>query len=151
MLDDYPAALLMRAATSVQMAYTSVYAREHGLSVPEWRILGRLHESAPIHITALCKISLFDKAYAGRVLRELESRGLVVLRPDEEHGRRQIAELTAEGRRLVQTINPIARRNQMRILEALDDDERRALYRSLHKLIDAAQSLRPTTNAKPSS
>ncbi len=143
--DDYPAALLMRAAGTVQLAYTSVHAREHGLSVPEWRILGRLHESAPIQLAALCRVSLFDKAYAGRVLRGLEARGLVAMRIDEAHKRRQIVDITPAGRELAQIITPIARRNQMRLLEVLEPEERRALYQTLRKLLAAAERAKSST------
>ena len=136
--DDYPAALLMRAALTVQAAYTSTHAREHGLTVPEWRILGRLHESAPMQLAELCRVSMFDKAYAGRVLRQLQARGLVLMQPDASHGRRQIVDITKKGRELQRLIAPAARRNQMRLLEVLQPNERDVLYRALRKLLTAS-------------
>ena len=137
-LDDYPSALLMRVANLIQAEVTSVYARQHELSVPEWRLLARLNESAPMQLAALCRTSFFDKAYAGRVLRPLEERGLVTLKVDKAHKRRVIVDISAAGRLLARQVQPVARRSQMRLLEALEPVERTALYTTLHKLMAAA-------------
>jgi DNA-binding MarR family transcriptional regulator len=136
-LDDYPSALLMRVANLIQAEVTSGYARRHQLTVPEWRLLARLCESAPMQLATLCRTSFFDKAYAGRVLRSLEERRLVTTRIDEAHKRRVIVDITVAGRRLAQQVQPVARRHQMRLLDALEPAERRVLYRSLHKLLAA--------------
>lgn len=134
-LGEYPSALLMRAATVLQQEITAVYAREHGLTVPEWRILGRLLESAPMQLSDLCRVSHFDKAYAGRVLRALVARGLASTRPDATHGRRLIIDITAEGRRLAEAIFPVALDAQFRMLEILTPAERRATFSALRKLL----------------
>lgn len=142
-LDDYPSALLMRVANLIQAEVTSGYARQHQLTVPEWRLLARLCESAPMQLAALCRTSFFDKAYAGRVLRPLEQRGLVTMRVDQAHKRRVIVDITAAGRQLARQVQPVARRHQMRLLEALEPAERASLYTSLHKLLDAAGAAPP--------
>lgn len=134
-LDDYPSALLMRVANLIQVEVTGVYAKQHALTVPEWRLLARLCESAPMQLAALCRTSFFDKAYAGRVLRPLEQRGLVTLGADQAHKRRVIVDITAAGRQLARQVQPVARRSQMRLLGALEPVERKALYTTLHKLL----------------
>jgi DNA-binding MarR family transcriptional regulator len=142
-LDDYPSALLMRVANLIQAEVTSVYAKQHGLTVPEWRLLARLCESAPMQLAALCRTSFFDKAYAGRVLRPLEKRGLVTMTVDETHKRRVIVDITTAGRLLARQVQPVARRNQMRLLDVLEPAERTALYKTLHKLL-AATAVMPS-------
>lgn len=128
----------MRVANLIQTEVTSVYAKQYRLTVPEWRLLARLCESAPMQLAALCRTSFFDKAYAGRVLRPLEQRGLVTMKGDEAHKRRVIVDITAAGRQLAQQVRPVARRNQMRLLKVLDPAERQVLYTTLHKLLAAA-------------
>ncbi len=142
-LGDYPAAILMRVATVVQQEITTSYAKAHGLTVPEWRILARLTESAPMQFSQLCAMSFFDKAYAGRVLRGLQERGLATCSTDEAHKRRVVVDITAEGRALTRAIFPVARRHQMKLLSALDADERGALYGALHKLLAAVDRQAP--------
>lgn len=134
-LAEYPSALLMRAATVVQQEITAVYAREHGLTVPEWRILGRLYESAPMQLSDLCRLSHFDKAYAGRILRGLQQRNLAVSRPDAAHGRRVIIDITPAGRALAAQVFPRAIDAQMRMLDTLTATERRAAFNALRKLL----------------
>ena len=66
-LAEYPSSLLLRVANVVHQEGTAVYARKHGLALPEWRILARLRESAPMRLATLCRVSHFDKAQATRV------------------------------------------------------------------------------------
>jgi hypothetical protein len=47
------------------------------------------------------------------------------------------------GRKLARKVQPVARRHQMRLLDALEPAERSALYTSLHKLLAAAAPERP--------
>ncbi|MGA0569583.1 MarR family winged helix-turn-helix transcriptional regulator [Variovorax sp. VNK109] len=136
-LEDYPTALLMRVANHLQAEITGVNAKLHELSVPEYRILSRLYVSAPMQLSALCRTSFFDKAYAGRILRALEARGLALTSVDEAHKRRQIVDITPAGRELARRIAPLARRSQARLLEVLSTDERVALYGALKKLLNA--------------
>ena len=142
-LEDYPSALLMRVANRIQADVTSVYARQHELSVPEWRLLARLHESAPMQLTALCRTSYFDKAYAGRILRDLEARGLAHTQADAAHRRRLIVDITPEGRALARKVVTVARRSQARLLDVLTRTERAALYETLHKLLNATSAAAP--------
>ncbi|MGE3990610.1 MarR family winged helix-turn-helix transcriptional regulator [Pseudorhodoplanes sp.] len=134
-LGEYPSSLLLRAANVIHLEGTAVYARKHGLSLPEWRILGRLCESAPMPLAALCRISHFDKAQATRVLRSLAARRLVRMLADPSHRNRRIVDLTPGGRKLAQSIFPEALEAQMKLLKALSPDERRATFSALKKLL----------------
>src|SRR5690606_20222006 len=137
-LAEYPSALLMRVATVVQQEITATYARDHGLTVPEWRILGRLYESAPMQLADLCRVSHFDKAYAGRVLRSLQKRNLATSRPDVTHGRRMIIDITDAGRAVAGKVFPLAVDAQMRMLRELSATERRVTFNALRKLLAMA-------------
>ncbi len=139
-LDDYPSVLLMRVANLIQAEVTGVYAKQHDLTVPEWRLLARLCQSAPMQLAALCRTSFFDKAYAGRVLRGLQARRLVTMKVDQAHKRRVIVDVTNAGRLLAGQVQVVARRSQMRLLEVLEPAERAALYTTLHKLLVAASA-----------
>jgi DNA-binding MarR family transcriptional regulator len=142
-LDDYPISMLIRVVSVVQKEITSVYAKQHGLSLPEWRLLARLAKNAPMQLSALCKVSFFDKAQAGRVLRALEGRDLVSMKVDENHKRRIVVDVTAHGRSIAEHIFPIAEREQMELLEVLDVSERKAMYAGLKKLLKAMNVTNP--------
>ena len=62
-LAEFPGALPASPVANVCMRKaTARYARAHGLTVAEWRILGRLHVSSPMQLSTLCRVSYLDKA-----------------------------------------------------------------------------------------
>jgi DNA-binding MarR family transcriptional regulator len=134
-LAEYPSSLLLRVAHVIHQEGTAVYARRHGLALPEWRMLGRLHESAPMRLATLCRVSHFDKAQATRVLRRLTSRRLVRTFADAAHRHRRIVDITPSGRRLAEAVLPQAIAEQMKLLAALSPQERRVTFNVLRKLL----------------
>jgi DNA-binding MarR family transcriptional regulator len=134
-LGEFPSSLLQRAANVIHLEGTAVYARRHGLSLPEWRILGRLCESAPMRLSDLCRVSHFDKAQATRVLRSLTARRLVRTFADTAHRNRLIVDLTPSGQKLAEAIFPEALAAQMNLLSVLSPEERRATFNALKKLL----------------
>jgi DNA-binding MarR family transcriptional regulator len=134
-LAEYPSSLLLRVANVIHQEGTAVYARKHGLALPEWRILGRLHESAPMRLADLCRVSHFDKAQATRVLRGLTVRRLVKIVADPAHANRRIVDITPSGRKLAQSIFPKAIAEQQKLLRALSPEERRLTFSALRKLL----------------
>jgi len=134
-LGEYPSALLLRVANVIHQESTAAYARKHGLSMPEWRILGRLCESAPMRLATLCRVSNFDKAQATRVLRGLNARRLVRIFADAAHKHRRIVDITPSGRRLAEAVFPEALAEQLKLLEALSPEERRTTFNALRKLL----------------
>jgi len=134
-LAEYPSSLLLRVANVIHQEGTAVYAREHGLALPEWRILGRLCESAPMRLATLCRVSNFDKAQATRVLRTLTARRLVRTFADATHKHRRIVDITPSGRKLAEAVFPKAIAEQHKLLRALSPQERRVTFNVLRKLL----------------
>ncbi len=134
-LAEYPSALLLRVANVIHQESTAAYARKHGLSLPEWRILGRLAESAPMRLSTLCRVSNFDKAQATRVLRNLRARRLIRSFADPAHKHRRVVDITPSGRKLAQAVFPEAIAEQMKLLGVLTPQERRSTFSALRKLL----------------
>lgn len=147
-LEDYPAAMLLRLAQSIQQELSATYARAHGLSAAEWRLLARLHAEGSMLLRDLCQALAMDKAYASRILRSLQPQGYIEVSADPGHGRRLVVTITPAGRALARKLMPKARANQARLLQVLDAGERATLYGAIRKLqaaIDAGlpQAPRP--------
>jgi DNA-binding MarR family transcriptional regulator len=134
-LAEYPSSLLLRVANVIHQEGTAVYAKQHGLALPEWRILGRLCESAPMRLATLCRVSHFDKAQATRVLRTLTARRLVRTFADAAHKHRRIVDITPSGRKLAEAIFPKAIAEQHKLLQVLSPQERRVTFNVLRKLL----------------
>lgn len=131
----YPTAFMLRVANVMHFEGATVYARRHGLTLPQWRLLHRLQESGPLGFSELCTIAFFDKAQASRVLGELRRMGLVSMTGDPAHRQRRIAGLTEAGRTLADRILPEALAEQHRLLNLLTEEERRVTFRALCKLL----------------
>lgn len=133
-LEDYPGVLLTRLAQAIHQEISAAYARPHGLSATEWRLLARLSVEPPMLLRDLCVALAIDKAYASRMLRTLQAQGYLEVASDPSHGRRLIVTITRAGRALAKRLLPQARRNQSQLLEVLDETERVVLYGALKKL-----------------
>lgn len=139
-LEDYPGVLLTRVAQSIHQEISADYAREHGLSATEWRMLARLAVEPPMLLRDLCVALALDKAYASRMLRTLEQRGLLRVSGDPSNGRRLVVACTPTGRTLARRLMPRVREAQGRLLALLDSQERAALYSALKKLQAAIET-----------
>jgi DNA-binding MarR family transcriptional regulator len=135
--------MLLRLAQAIQQQVSATYARAHGLSVAEWRMLARLNSEGSVQLATLCRALAMDKAYAGRLLRSLGAQSLVTVEADPAHGRRLIVAITPAGRALARRILPQARASQEQLLQVLDPQERAALYASLKKLQAALDDTAP--------
>ncbi len=139
-LEDYPGVLLTRLAQAIHQEISATYARPHGLSATEWRLLARLSVEPPMLLRDLCAALALDKAYASRMLRSLQAQGYLEVAGDPSHGRRLIVTITRAGRALAKRLLPKARENQGRLLQVLDENERVVLYAALKKLQAAVEA-----------
>ncbi len=80
--------------------------KAHGLSEQQWRVLRVLNENGPSEPTALAAASVVLTPSLTRILAHLEKEDLIRRSRHAEDGRKQIAELTGKGRRLIAEITP---------------------------------------------
>jgi DNA-binding MarR family transcriptional regulator len=139
---------LIRLANAAKANVTRKYLVDFGLSVPEWRLLAMAIRFEPVRFAELVAKSSIDKGQASRTLQMLTERGLIVAqtlggsaRRTRDSGAPVILTVPPKGRRLYETLLPVAQRNQARLLHLLTRDERRTLYVVLNKLYAAIGDL----------
>ncbi|MGB6449777.1 MAG: MarR family winged helix-turn-helix transcriptional regulator [Steroidobacteraceae bacterium] len=139
---------LIRLANAAKANVTRKYLADFGLSVPEWRLLAMSIRFEPVRFAELVAKSSIDKGQASRTLQMLTERGLIVAqtlggsaRRTRDSGAPVILTVPPKGRRLYETLLPVAQRNQARLLHLLTRDERRTLYVVLNKLYAAIGDL----------
>ena len=128
-------------SADVSRALLQTYAREFGISVPEWRIIANLGRFGPLNAGDLAERSSLDKPKVTRALQKLEARHLVQ-RAVEAHDRRQVRlSLTRRGRAMLAEIAKQAVAWERQLLAALDAPDRAALDRILASLAARAGEL----------
>ena len=126
---------LSKLTNSLRRTVTTAYAKNHDLSVSEWRLLSLIAHAKTLPFSELVTQSTSDKALVSRTMRLLEGRGLVTITPeDEQSGKRLLCQVTARGEALHTQIIPIARARQAQTLLKLAPEQRRELFRALETL-----------------
>ena len=134
-VDDFITTLVVRTANSLRRVVTLPYSEQFGLTMAEWRMLSVVAEADSLPFSDLVKRSETDKSLVSRALRLLETRGLVELEAVDGSPRRGLTcRLSPAGRTLYRGAMPVAQRAQAAMIRVLDEEERRVLYRTLHKL-----------------
>jgi DNA-binding MarR family transcriptional regulator len=136
-------------AHTTSRALSRVYTREFGLSIPEWRILANLGRFGPLNAGELAERSSLDKPKVTRALQRLEARGLAE-RSIVSSDRRQVRlMLTRRGRLAFRQIAALALEWEREFLEPLGAGDRKALDRSLTKLLQRAENMRTRPASSP--
>jgi DNA-binding MarR family transcriptional regulator len=107
---------------------------EQGLHPYHYGILIALDQGAHETQGSIADALGYDRGQLVGLLDELEERGLVERQRDPNDRRRQLVELTAEGKRTLRRLRALARELDDDFLEPLSDAERVKLHALLLKL-----------------
>ncbi len=135
-LEDYLLFLLAAASASASAGFHAI-VRQHGLRVPEWRVLACLHDSDGQMVTRLASLALMEQSAMTRVVERMEERGLLERRGDSRDRRRVRVFLTDNGRALLGPLLGLAREQEAEILASLPPAQRAALKPMLASLLAA--------------
>ncbi len=135
-LEDYLLFLLAAASASASAGFHAI-VRQHGLRVPEWRVLACLHDSDGQMITRLAALALMEQSAMTRVVERMEERGLLERRGDSRDRRRVRVFLTDKGRALLGPLLGLAREQETQVLASLSPAQRAALKPMLASLLAA--------------
>src|SRR5690606_24334779 len=140
-IEQFVTTLVPQLASRMRRNITSLYAEQHGLTVPQWRLLALIARYSPLPFTDAVALSGLDKGQISRTLRELESMTLCAVEPDPGGNKKKVVcVITEGGLALYQTLVPLAQKKQVELLSALSKNERRALYASLIKLLQYCET-----------
>jgi DNA-binding MarR family transcriptional regulator len=112
------------------------YSDRFGLSVPEWRIIAVLGQSAGLSAREVAARTAMDKVQVSRAVASLVEARRVNRDADESDGRVSRLSLSAKGRAIYDDVAPLALHLEEVLLGALTPDERKALNRLMDKLTD---------------
>ncbi|MDO5076552.1 MarR family winged helix-turn-helix transcriptional regulator [Corynebacterium sp.] len=133
---------LLAAVRYVDRGMDVTLQEGHGISVPEFAVLVHLSESNAMEtrLRDLCASLEWDRSRTSHQITRMERRGLVVKQKCSDDGRGVIVELTAEGRRRLESAAP-EHVNSVRKLffDNITEDEMRALKPILDRILREKQ------------
>ena len=121
-LDEFLPYRLSVAAAQVSRRFAEIYAAEAGLTVPEWRVLAHLGQSAEVSVRDIHARVNLDKSMVSRAASRLERDGYVSKSGHETDRRLVVLRLTPKGVALMERLAPLARQFQDQIRAELGPD-----------------------------
>ena len=96
---------LLRAREAVMRQFRPSL-RSHGLTEQQWRILRALAAIEALEVTELARVAFLLGPSLSRILRDLETRGLIERRTAEADQRRSMVSISPKGVRLMADVAP---------------------------------------------
>ncbi len=127
---------LLAAASEHVSAEFHTRVRDHGLRVPEWRILACLVDQDGQMVTQLAALALMEQSRLTKIVDQMAEKGLVTRRSDERDRRRVRVFLTASGRRQARQLVAEAREHEAGIIEQITSERAGVLKDVLSTIIE---------------
>ncbi|HEY5806687.1 MAG TPA: MarR family winged helix-turn-helix transcriptional regulator [Povalibacter sp.] len=140
-LDKFIPYRLSVLSNTVSMAIARAYAREFGLSIPEWRVIAVLARYPDLSAVEVAERSAMDKVAVSRAVQSLLRSRRLARRYDQDDRRRSVLRLSASGQSVYTRIAPLALAYEDKLLASLSAADRRALDRLIEALLKRAQLL----------
>jgi DNA-binding MarR family transcriptional regulator len=135
-------------ANRLSQSIGSLFEQQHGIQIPEWRILMTLHSCGALAPNEVVEHTSMDKVRVSRAQRRLIELGLISAVSDPSDGRRLVLLLTRTGVKMCAAIIPQARETEAWFLSVLTPSERRTLDKVLSRLLARSEEL-PLSSPTP--
>jgi DNA-binding MarR family transcriptional regulator len=140
-LEEFLPYRLNVVASLASQALSKVYAKRHGIGVPEWRVLVTLGQYGVMTGKAVGMHSHMHKTKVSRAVALLEQRQMVARRANDTDLRESLLSLTDSGRGVYDDLVPVAVDFARRLNEVIDPADRAAFERALRQLTDRSAEL----------
>lgn len=128
----YRLSMLSRRLSDALEAY---YGPRHGLQRAQWRMLALIASAPQCTASDLVRRASLDAVAVHRAVAQLIDSGHVLRRASASDGRVKLLRLSAQGRRVMADIAPVAADFERRILAHLPAADALAFGRSLDRLL----------------
>ena len=138
-LDRSPIHLLHRAGQCAEGIFEA--ETTESLTPRQLAVLVTVAENEGLSQTGIVDRTGIDRSTLADIVRRLQRRGLLQRRRTKEDARAYAVKLTDEGRRMLREVEPLGRRVDQRILDALPSRERDRFIDALVSIVDTLQRL----------
>lgn len=134
--DVAPISKLIFSVTKQMRRVFEQHARIQDMTLPQWRALGQLVQSNGLSQAALATLIETDPMTTSKILRLLETRGLIERLPDPSDSRAKIVRATPPVTAMVEAMKAVAGELHETMLDGISESDREVLVRSLNKIFD---------------
>jgi MarR family transcriptional regulator, temperature-dependent positive regulator of motility len=117
--------------------------KDGDLTPRQLAVLVTVAQNEGLSQTGLVDRTGIDRSTLADIVRRMQRKGLLQRRRTKEDARAYAVKLTDEGRRVLRTAEPTARRVDERILEALPGKQREQFIDELQAIVETLQKLSP--------
>jgi DNA-binding MarR family transcriptional regulator len=125
---------LRKIIQSIAMNSKSLVKRV-GLTGPQLMILQEVAHSGGVSVGEVAKAISLSQGTVTGILERMEKRGLVIRRRSDADRRRVLVQVTADGKRLLETAPPVMQEAFVERFNSLQDWEQTMILSSLHRLV----------------
>lgn len=147
-LDTFLPYRLSFTSNLVSSAIASAYEALFGLTIPEWRLIAVIAETAGVTQLSIGQRTLMDKVTVSRAAISLADRGLLARSPNAQDRRSHLLTLTQAGRELYAQVGPKALELEREIFASFAPGEL-ALFTTMLRRIDAVLLARLPMDTSP--
>jgi DNA-binding MarR family transcriptional regulator len=130
--------LVMRVFRALRAAMDEA-VRPHGFTMPQVAVMLALGHRSKLSTAELARRAFVTPQAMGELLAGLETRGLVIRRAHDSHGRILPAELTSVGLEARRLCHECLEKAEAQMLSGLSQDERQGLSALLERCLDKVQ------------
>jgi MarR family transcriptional regulator, temperature-dependent positive regulator of motility len=121
----------------------NVEMKEGDLTPRQLAVLMAVAQNEGLSQTGLVERTGIDRSTLADIVRRMQRKGLLQRRRTREDARAYSVKLTDEGRKMLRTAEPLAKRVDERILDALPGKQREQFIDDLLSIVDALQRMSP--------
>jgi DNA-binding MarR family transcriptional regulator len=137
-----PIHLLHRAGQCAGDVF-QIEMKDGDLTPRQLAVLMTVAQNEGLSQTGLVDRTGIDRSTLADIVRRMQKKGLLQRRRTREDARAYAVKLTDEGRRVLRTAEPLARRVDERILDALPGKQREQFIDDLLSIVDTLQRMSP--------
>jgi len=117
--------------------------KDGDLTPRQLAVLMTVAQNEGLSQTGLVERTGIDRSTLADIVRRMQKKGLLQRRRTKEDARAYAVKLTDEGRRVLRSAEPLAKRVDERILEALPSKQREQFLDELSAIVETLQKLAP--------
>jgi DNA-binding MarR family transcriptional regulator len=122
--------------------------KDGDLTPRQLAVLVTVSQNEGLSQTGLVDRTGIDRSTLADIVRRMQRKGLLQRRRTKEDARAYSVKLTDEGRRVLRVADPLAKRVDDRILEALPTKQREQFIDDLQSIVDTLQKLSASATQK---